>query len=131
MPDSPPPGDAAREDELPEVSAVLESDSVEKPAEAATPSRGVIGRVLSDRYRVDALIARGGMGAVYRGEHVRMRKPVAIKLLHPSVEAQPEIVARFEREAIAGANVSHPNVVAATDFGELPDGTYFLILDYV
>src|SRR5262245_52984253 len=101
------------------------------PAPGPEEARDIVGRVLSDRYRVDELIAEGAMGAVYRGEHVRMRKQVAIKLLHAGAEERPELVARFEREAIAGAHVVHPNVVAATDFGELPDGSYFLILEYV
>ena len=46
----------------------------------------MVGRLLSDRYRIDELVAMGGMGAVYRGEHVHMRKQVAIKVLHPEIE---------------------------------------------
>jgi eukaryotic-like serine/threonine-protein kinase len=96
------------------------------------PSRpSLLGQTISERYRVDELIAKGGMGAVYRGEHVHMRKQVAIKILRPETEGFPDLVARFEREAIAGAHVDHPNVAAATDFGRMPDGAYFLILEYV
>jgi serine/threonine-protein kinase len=89
-----------------------------------------VGRVLSQRYRVDELIATGGMGAVYRGEHLRMRKRVAIKVLLPAMANTPHLVARFEREAVAGAHVRHANVAAATDFGQEPDGTCFLVLEY-
>jgi serine/threonine-protein kinase len=90
-----------------------------------------IGRVISGRYRIEAPIAAGGMGAVFRGEHLHMRKRVAIKILHAETEGLAGLAAQFEREAIAGAHVSHPNVAIATDFGELDDGSYFLVLEYL
>ena len=91
----------------------------------------LLGTEISGRYKIVELIAMGGVGAVYLGEHVRMHKHVAIKVLHPDTQELPDITARFEREAVAGAHVSHPNVATATDFGELPDGTHFLVLEYV
>jgi eukaryotic-like serine/threonine-protein kinase len=94
-------------------------------------AKAMIGQVISDRYRIRELIAMGGMGAVYRGDHLLLKKRIAIKLLHPETENLPELVKRFEREAIAGAHIQHPNVATATDFGKLPDGSYFLILEYV
>lgn len=99
--------------------------------ESTTERADMIGRVLSDRYRIDALIAKGAMGAVYKGTHLKMRKAVAIKILHPETEDFPELVERFEREAVAGAHVSHPNVAAASDMGTFDDGSYFLVLEYV
>jgi eukaryotic-like serine/threonine-protein kinase len=103
------------------------------PADAAAQARAasLIGRIIQDRYRIDELVGMGGMGAVYRGEHLRMRKRIAVKVLHPGIENALELVARFEREAIAGAQISHPNVAAATDFGELEDGSTFLVQEYV
>lgn len=103
------------------------------PAENAAQERAkaMIGQVISDRYRIRELIAMGGMGAVYRGDHLLLKKRIAIKLLHPETENLPELVKRFEREAIAGAHIQHPNVATATDFGKLQDGSYFLILEYV
>jgi len=94
-------------------------------------ARAFIGSVVSGRYRIVDLIATGGMGAVYLGEHVLMHKRIAVKILHPEVDDQPEIVARFEREAVVGAHVRHPNIASATDFGKLDDGAYFLVLDYI
>ena len=99
--------------------------------EAKEHARALIGTVISGRYRIVDLIARGGMGAVYLGEHVHMHKRIAIKILHPENDDQPEIVARFEREAVVGAHVRHPNIASATDFGKLDDGAYFLVLDYI
>jgi serine/threonine-protein kinase len=103
-----------------------------KRAPASERAHSLIGRlVAAERYRIDGIIAMGGMGAVYRGEHVHMRKRVAIKILHPETEGLPELVTRFERESIVGAHASHRNVAAATDFGRLKDGTYYLVLEHI
>lgn len=71
------------------------------------------------------------MGAVYRVEHVHMRKRYALKVLLPDASASEEIRARFEREALAAAHIDHPNVAAATDFGRTERGDFFLVLEYV
>ncbi len=91
----------------------------------------LLGRVLSDRYRLDELLAKGSMGAVYRGYHLKMRKVVAIKVLHPDIENFPEMVARFEREAVVGAHLDHPNVAGASDMGTFDRGSYFLVQELV
>src|SRR5580692_8150560 len=91
----------------------------------------LVGQIISRRYEILELIAMGGVGAVYLAEHVHMHKHMAVKVLHPDAQGLPDIVARFEREAVAGAHISHPNVAAATDFGELDDGSFFLVLEYV
>src|SRR5690349_9388918 len=101
--------------------------------EPAAEAAGELARdaVVADRYRVVSLLGRGAMGAVYQVEHVHMRKAFALKVLYGDALRSPEIVARFEREAIAAAKITHPNVVAATDFGKLPDGSFFLVLELV
>ncbi len=71
------------------------------------------------------------MGKVYAAEHVHMRKKLAVKVLHRELTSVPEVVARFEREAMAAANIDHANVAAATDFGKLADGAIFLVLEFV
>ena len=89
------------------------------------------GQVLAERYRIEQLLGSGGMGAVYRGTHIHMRKAVAVKVLHREMTVLPEVVARFEREAVAAARIEHPNVATATDFGRLDDGSFYLVLEYV
>jgi eukaryotic-like serine/threonine-protein kinase len=89
------------------------------------------GQLIAGRYRVEELLGSGGMGTVYRGMHVLMHKAVAIKVLHREMTERPQLVARFQREAIAAARIDHQNVVAATDFGQLEDGSFYLILEYV
>lgn len=100
-------------------------------AAAQERAAALVGRTISDRYRIVEPLAMGGMGAIYRAEHLLMRKAVAIKVLHPETENFPELVARFEREAIAGAHIVHPNVAAASDFGKFDGGSYFLVLEYI
>jgi serine/threonine-protein kinase len=96
-----------------------------------TPSADRIGQLISGRYRVTSLIGEGGMGSVYLVEHTHMRKRFALKLLHPQMAENTEALARFQREAEAAGHVEHPNIVAATDFGQLEDGAFFLGLEYV
>src|SRR5688572_19605659 len=71
------------------------------------------------------------MGVVYRAEHVHMKKAVAVKILHQHMTTMPEVVARFEREAVAAGRIEHPNVAGATDFGRLDDGSFYLVLEYI
>lgn len=113
----------------PEASPPAQAAPAKTHAEQAADA--LIGTVISDRYRIIELLAMGGMGAVFRGEHLLLRKRVAIKVLHPETNDFPEHVTRFEREAIAGAHIQHPNVASATDFGRLADGSYFLVLEYI
>jgi eukaryotic-like serine/threonine-protein kinase len=105
------------------------------PPKKDTPSakgpQSLIGTTISDRYKIERLLGEGGMGAVYQAEHTLMRKRMAIKVLHPEMTRLPEVVARFEREAMAAAHIDHPHVVTATDFGKLEDGSFFLALEFV
>src|SRR5690242_15091934 len=71
------------------------------------------------------------MGKVYAAEHVMMHKRLAVKVLHRELTVVPELVARFEREAMAAANVDHPNIASATDFGKLDDESVFIALELV
>ena len=102
------------------------------PEATPTPAgMALLGQVISGRYRILECIGIGGMGAVYLAEHMHMRKRVALKLLHAEMSQDEEVLARFRREAEAAAHVEHPNVVAATDFGQAEDGAFFLVLEYV
>ncbi|MBS2018581.1 MAG: serine/threonine protein kinase [Deltaproteobacteria bacterium] len=94
-------------------------------------AKALIGLTISDRYKIERLLGEGGMGAVYQAEHTLMRKRMAIKVLHPEMTRLPEVVQRFEREAMAAAHIDHPHVVTATDFGKLDDGSFFLALEFV
>jgi serine/threonine-protein kinase len=104
------------------------------PSQEASSSggtEGLVGTIIAGRYRVERLLGAGGMGAVYRAQHVHMRKNVAIKVLHREMTHLTEVVARFEREAIAAGRIEHENVATAKDFGRLEDGSFCLVLEYV
>jgi serine/threonine-protein kinase len=107
------------------------ADAKAKRKDALEKAQAFVGRVISDRYQVEEVLAAGGMGCVYRGQHVHMHKRVAIKVLLPETEDLPDLILRFKREAVAGAHIDHPNVAAATDFGKLEDGSFFLVQQYV
>jgi serine/threonine protein kinase len=89
------------------------------------------GALLEGRYRVGEVLARGGMSTVHRGTDTRLDRPVAIKIMEPSLAADPTFVRRFEREARAAARLSHPGIVAVHDQGTHDDGTVFLVLELV
>jgi tetratricopeptide (TPR) repeat protein len=91
----------------------------------------MIGELIDGRYRVVEVIGEGGMGLVYRAEHERLKRPVAIKVLQRDFSAIAEVSQRFEREAIAIARLDHPNCVAVQDFGRLPDGSLYLVMSYL
>ncbi len=91
----------------------------------------LVGTVLAGRYRIEHLLGSGGMGSVYRAEHVLMRKACAVKVLHREMTQVKEVVARFEREAVAAARIEHPNVATATDFGQLENGSFYLVLEFI
>jgi eukaryotic-like serine/threonine-protein kinase len=104
---------------------------VRETVDSQPEEEDLVGRVLAGRYRIVALLGAGGMGAVYRAEHVHMRKAVAVKVLHREMTSMPEVVARFEREAVAAARIDHPNVATATDFGSLENGSFYLALEFI
>jgi eukaryotic-like serine/threonine-protein kinase len=71
------------------------------------------------------------MGAVYAVEHLLLRKKMAVKILHPDLTSVKSLAIRFEREAMATAQIDHPNVAAAVDFGTLADGSMYLALEFL
>src|SRR5207249_7597784 len=91
----------------------------------------LLGQTLAEKYLIEKLVKRGGMGAVYRGKHVLMDKTVAIKVLRPALAVDEEVVARFSREAKAASRISHPHAVSVTDFGEAENGVVFLVMEYL
>ncbi|WP_072688648.1 Stk1 family PASTA domain-containing Ser/Thr kinase [Rhodococcus marinonascens] len=90
----------------------------------------MIGELLDRRYRVDAVIARGGMSTVYRGLDTRLDRPVAIKVMDPQFAADPAFLTRFEFEARSVARLKHPSLVAVYDQGH-DRGHVFLVMELV
>ncbi|HEY0135070.1 MAG TPA: serine/threonine-protein kinase, partial [Nannocystis sp.] len=89
------------------------------------------GTLLGGRYRIVRLLAEGGMGVVYEGEHLDLGRRVAIKTLLSELQDQPRLIQRFIREARATCMISHPNVVSVLDIDQTPDGLVFFVMEYL
>jgi formylglycine-generating enzyme required for sulfatase activity len=89
-----------------------------------------IGQTLGGRYNIEALLGQGGMSAVYRAYDPNLRRPVAIKLIHSHLSADPEFIGRFEAEAAAVAQLRHPNIVQVFDFNHDAD-VYYMVMEYL
>ncbi|MBY0491617.1 MAG: serine/threonine protein kinase [Gemmatimonadaceae bacterium] len=97
----------------------------------AGQSADLVGTVIAERYRIESRIGEGGMGQVYLGEHVRMRRKSAIKIMRPALVHEPEALQRFTREAENASQLSHSNIASIFDFGETADGVVYLAMEYV
>ena len=82
-------------------------------------------------YRLHNILGRGGMGTVYRGEHVYIGKPVAVKILHERFARNEDSVHRFLREARAASSINHPNIADVTDFGPTAEGSVYFVMEYI
>jgi hypothetical protein len=86
------------------------------------------GRRLGDRYRIEAMVASGGMAEVWRATDEVLGRPVAVKVLHDRLARDRDVMARFRREAVAAARLSHPAVVRVFDTGD-EEGLYYIVLE--
>ncbi len=105
----------------------LSTSGTEAAVNVADP---LIGRVIADRYKIEALLGRGGMGVVYKIEHVHIGKLMAMKLLHGELSRDKETLKRFKREAEAASRLDHPNTVQIFDFGR-DQGLTYLVMEYL
>jgi serine/threonine-protein kinase len=98
---------------------------------AKSPTADLIGQVIADRYYIIKKLGEGGMGAVYLGEHVKMGRKSAIKVMNPGMAADPDAISRFNREASNASRISHPNVCQIYDFGETTEGVIYLAMEFI
>ena len=91
----------------------------------------LVGKTIAGRYRIVAKLGEGGMGAVYRGEQMSLKRAVAVKLLRPELSTNQMILQRFNAEAQAVAKLSHPNTVNIYDFGQDTDGSLFIAMEFI
>lgn len=82
-------------------------------------------------YRIEELVGRGGMGAVYRAVQIELERTVAIKLLPETLAENKEFVTRFRREARMLAKLDHPGIVRVHDFGQTTDGHLFFVMEFI
>ncbi|MGB0680415.1 MAG: protein kinase domain-containing protein [Polyangiales bacterium] len=94
-------------------------------------ARPSVGLVIDDRYRLTEKLGEGGMGTVFVAEHLKLKKKVAVKLIKPELSRDPEVAARFAREAMVGGQLEHPHIASTLDYGSLEDGTAYLVMQFI
>jgi serine/threonine protein kinase len=98
-------------------------------ASKTSASNGLLGQTIDGRYRVESLLGEGGMGLVYRVKHTRLNRTLAMKVLRPQNTSDPEVLARFQREAESASAIGNEHIVDISDFGELGDGSTYFIME--
>jgi serine/threonine-protein kinase len=89
----------------------------------------LLGRIVADKYRIEAVVGSGASGTVYRASHVVLGRPVALKVLNPALLTNENARARFRREARAASKLDHPNSVQVLDYGSEADGLTYLTME--
>jgi serine/threonine protein kinase len=107
-----------------------DATTCENDAQALVPESGVP-RMIEDKYVITRLLGRGGMGSVYLATQKRLNRPVAIKVLLAHLVGSSSMRTRFEREARIVARLRHPAIVTVHDFGVLPSGHAYLVMEYL
>ncbi|MCC6217494.1 MAG: serine/threonine protein kinase [Polyangiaceae bacterium] len=90
-----------------------------------------VGQIIDDKYRIVRLLGEGGMGAVYEGENARIKRRVAIKVLHAATVESGDAVARFEREAQAAGQIGSDHILEVLDLGSLESGERYMVMEYL
>lgn len=102
------------------------------PIDGVGLTYGISGpRLLAGKYRLERLIARGGMGAIYQAIQEGLERMIAIKVLNPELVHNQTVLERFRREALTAASLKHPNIVTIYDFGVTPSGSPFIAMEYL
>jgi serine/threonine-protein kinase len=97
----------------------------------APSAEALVGTVLDGAYRVDGLLGKGGMGAVYTATHLRLGKRVAVKVMARELAENSEALLRFHREALVTSGLGHPHIVQVFDFSSMPTGEPFLVMEFL
>ncbi|MGF1465387.1 MAG: protein kinase [Sandaracinaceae bacterium] len=97
----------------------------------AEPDDPYIGQRLLDQFEIVEKVGAGGMGTVYRARQTTLARDVAIKILHRELADNPDAVRRFKREARVSTALDHPNVVRVFLFGQLPDGSLYIVMEFL
>jgi serine/threonine-protein kinase len=96
------------------------------------PQDPFIGReILNGQFQILQKIGSGGMGAVYKALQAQNNRMVGVKILHPKLANRPDLVSRFRREARAMSQLTHPNTVKVFLYGELEDGSLYIIMEFL
>jgi len=121
----PPPISTGHREALARVTGAIGSTSAKRRAPGS-----LTGRALADgRFVLEQLLGGGASGEVYRAVHAVLRRPVAVKVLHPSLQLSEDYCARFYAEALAASQLDHKNVLRILDYGQEPDGLLYIVME--
>ncbi|MEZ4404821.1 MAG: serine/threonine-protein kinase [Kofleriaceae bacterium] len=99
------------------------------PGARRKPEDPFIGQVLNGRFKIESKLGEGGFGAVYKGTQVQTNRKVALKLLHPEMTRDENLVARFRREGLVLCNLRDPHTITTYDFDQTPEGTLYIAME--
>ncbi len=112
--------------------SAYEDISIDAETSADRSADPYIGKVIGEKYEVQELVGRGGMGCVYKVMHRLLKKPMALKLLPQKGDGLNSVdVARFDAEAKAASGLHHPNLAGIHDYGVMDDGSPYLVMDFI
>jgi len=107
------------------------SQTYEAQESQQAPSDPLLGRVIDGRYPIEQQIGEGGMGVVYMATHTVLQKKLALKVLRGDNSKDADVVQRFMQEAQAATSIGHQNIIDISDFGRLPDGSVYFVMEYL
>ena len=120
---------AARPVRAPSPAAKPPQRAIPKPVRPKSGDEIYINQVLNNRFKVESKIGEGGFGAVYRGTQLATSRKVALKLLHPEMTKDENLVARFRREGMVLCNLRDAHTITTYDFDQTPDGTLYIAME--